>query len=63
MGKMDQVSMKRGKIEEKILGKFGRKVQKNEEKSPKNPKFNKRNAQDLISMHSVDFFPITISAH
>ena len=38
MGKMDQIGMKRGKIEEKILGKFGRNVQKNEEKAQKIPK-------------------------
>ena len=78
MGKMDQIGMKRGKIEEKILGKFGRKVQK-VRKKPKNPKFNKCtgsnnhagwifflpktiNAQYLISMHRVDFFPKSISA-
>ena len=30
---MDQIGMKRGKIEKKILGKFGRKVQKIEEKA------------------------------
>ena len=43
---MNQIGMKRGKIEEKILGKFGRNVQKNEEKAQKIPKL--INAQDVI---------------
>ena len=32
---MDQIGMKRGKIEEKILGKFGGKIQKNGGKAEK----------------------------
>ena len=47
MGKMGQIGKKRGKIEEKSLGKFGRKVLQIEEKTPKFPKL--INAQDLIS--------------
>ena len=38
MGKIDQIGMKRWKIEEKVLGKFGRKVQKIEENPQKIPK-------------------------
>ena len=44
MGKMDQIGMKRGKIEEKILGKFWENLgekSKKLRKKPKNPKFNK----------------------
>ena len=74
MGKMDQIGMNRGKIEEKIFGKKSKKLRK----MPKYSKFNKCtgsnnctgwiffqktiNARYLISMHRVDFFPKTISA-
>ena len=58
MGKLDQIGIKRGKIEEENLEKFGRKVQKIEKK-PKKPKIPKINAKDLII---VDFFPKTINA-
>ena len=51
MGKMDQIGIKRGKIEEENLG----------EKSKKIP--NLINAQDLIIAQDGFFSPKTISMH
>ena len=52
MGKMDQIGIKRGKIEEKILGKMTKKLRKKPKKFP-----NLINAQNLHNNRTGWIFP------